>query len=326
LAVGADGKKSQRLGLGVGGNYWDLISFGGSDAPATIYLFDTLRHFAELERVIAKHPEWKIATADADDLSKLAEEVRTDFKKRFWSTATGRFVGWIDVTGQPYDFGFTMVNTDAIHYGLASPEQAQSIFAWLDGKREIAGDTSRGADIYHWRFGARTTTRRNTDTYVWAWPNEENTIHVTHDAKHLFFRVRTREALTPSTDANWMVLLLDTDQDAKTGHFGYDYRLNHTRSAPDIAGIEHWNGKAWEPAGAAKLQRGGTNCISPLSALRSACLQTNPCALTSNGPTTSPPMPTAWTSLIKATQHPTHDSTTATSVPSFHSNLNDSHS
>ena len=174
LAVGADGKKSQRLGLGVGGNYWDLISFGGSDAPATIYLFDTLRHFAELERAIAKHPEWKIAAVDANDLSKLAEEVRTDFQKRFWSAATGRFVGWIDVTGQPYDFGFTVVNTDAIHYGLASPEQAQSIFAWLDGKREIAGDTSQGADIYHWRFGARTTTRRNTDTYVWAWPNAES--------------------------------------------------------------------------------------------------------------------------------------------------------
>jgi hypothetical protein len=151
-----------------------LISFGGSDAPATIYLFDTLRHFAELERVIAKHPEWKIASVDANDLSKLAEEVRTDFQKRFWSAATGRFVGWIDVTGRAYDFGFTMVNTDAIHYGLASPEQAQSILAWLDGQRKIADDTSHGADIYHWRFGARSTTRRNTDTYVWAWPNAES--------------------------------------------------------------------------------------------------------------------------------------------------------
>ena len=73
----------------------------------------------------------------------------------------------------------------------------------------------------------------------------------------LFFQIRTSEPLTPATDADWMVLLLDTDQDAKTGHFGYDYRLNHTRSAPDIASIERWSGKSWEPAGAAKLQRGG---------------------------------------------------------------------
>jgi hypothetical protein len=65
------------------------------------------------------------------------------------------------------------VNLEAIHYGLASPEQARSIFDWLDGKREIAADTSRGADIYHWRFAPRATTRRNIDTYVWAWSNPE---------------------------------------------------------------------------------------------------------------------------------------------------------
>lgn len=58
-------------------------------------------------------------------------------------------------------------------------------------------------------------------------------MHVAHDATHLFFHVRTRDALTASTDADWMVLLLDTDQDARTGHLGYDYRLNHTRGSPD---------------------------------------------------------------------------------------------
>ena len=67
-----------------------------------------------------------------------------------------------------------MINTDAIHYGLASREQSLSILEWLDGKRSVAGDTSQGADIYHWRFGARTTTLRNTDTYVWAWSNPES--------------------------------------------------------------------------------------------------------------------------------------------------------
>jgi hypothetical protein len=86
--------------------------------------------------------------------------------------------------------------------------------------------------------------------------NDLDTAHVAHDATHVFFHVRTREPLTPATDTDWMVLLLDTDQNAKTGHLGYDYRLNHTRSAPDIASIEHWNGKAWEPAGMAKLQVG----------------------------------------------------------------------
>jgi hypothetical protein len=66
------------------------------------------------------------------------------------------------------------VNLEAIHYGLASPEQARSILDWLDGRREIAADTSRGADIYHWRFAPRATTRRNIDTYVWPWSSPES--------------------------------------------------------------------------------------------------------------------------------------------------------
>lgn len=177
LSAGPDGKLSPRPGLGVGNNYWDLIPFGGHDAVATIYLFDTLRHFSELEREIAAHPEWAIPRDnepfDASNLAKLADEVRTDFQKRFWNVERGRFIGWIDLEGRSYDFGFTFVNLDAIHYGLATPEQARSIFDWLDGKREIADDTSRGADIYHWRFAPRATTRRNFDTYVWPWSAPE---------------------------------------------------------------------------------------------------------------------------------------------------------
>jgi len=86
--------------------------------------------------------------------------------------------------------------------------------------------------------------------------NDLDTMQVAHDATHLFFHVRTREPLTPATDANWMVLLLDTDQDSKTGHLGYDFRLNQTRATPDSASVERWNGTAWEAAGTAKLQVG----------------------------------------------------------------------
>ena len=86
--------------------------------------------------------------------------------------------------------------------------------------------------------------------------NDLDTMQVAHDATHLFFHVRTREPLTPASDADWMVLLLDTDQDSKTGHLGYDFRLNQTRSTPASASIERWNGTAWEAAGTAKLQVG----------------------------------------------------------------------
>lgn len=86
--------------------------------------------------------------------------------------------------------------------------------------------------------------------------NDLDTMHVGYDATHLFFHVTTRESLTPSTDVDWMILLLDIDQDGKTGGLGYDYRLNQSRSASGISSIEHWNGEAWEATGTASLQVG----------------------------------------------------------------------
>ena len=178
LVIGPDGKKSVRPGLGVGNNYWDLLPFGGHDAIATMYLQDAIRAFAALERSIASHPEWNIPAdtkpQDAQALAQLAEEIRQDFQTRFWNSDTGRFNGWIDVEGRAYDYGFTFVNLEAIHYGLANAGQAQSIFAWLDGHREVAADTSRSADIYRWRFAPRATTRRNVETYVWAWSSPDS--------------------------------------------------------------------------------------------------------------------------------------------------------
>lgn len=84
--------------------------------------------------------------------------------------------------------------------------------------------------------------------------NDLNTAQVAHDDTHLFFHITTREPLTPATDADWMILLIDTDQDAKTGYHGYELRINQTRPASDKASVERWIGDTWEPTGAATLQ------------------------------------------------------------------------
>jgi Glycosyl hydrolase family 65, C-terminal domain len=166
-----------RPGLGVGNNYWDLLPFGGDDALATIYHYDALVKFAALERDIAAHPEWAIPNDgepfSTSDLTTLAAEVKDRASRAFWNDATGRFIGWRDSTGRGWDYGFTFVNLEAIHYGVASDDQARSIFAWLDGARTVAGDTSQGADVFHWRFGPRATTRRNVECYMWAWSAPE---------------------------------------------------------------------------------------------------------------------------------------------------------
>jgi hypothetical protein len=86
--------------------------------------------------------------------------------------------------------------------------------------------------------------------------NDLDMMRLTHDATHLFFHAATREALTPATDADWMVLLLDTDRSHTTGHLGYDFRINQTRSSPHEALIERWTCSDWEAAGSATLQVG----------------------------------------------------------------------
>ena len=169
----ADGKKTMLQGHGIGSNYWDLLPFGSRDTLATIYLYAALKRMAELETMISRHPEWNLPSGperfDPLDLERLGERVQKTAQKLFWNAETGRFVACIDDDGVHHDYGYTFVNLEAISYGLASSEQAKQIFQWIDGHRSVAGDTSQGEDIYHFRFAPRATTRRNVDWYMFAW-------------------------------------------------------------------------------------------------------------------------------------------------------------
>jgi hypothetical protein len=46
------------------------------------------------------------------------------------------------------------------------------------------------------------------------------------DANTLYFYAETNQSLTPHTDSNWMLLLIDADKNANTGWYGYDYLIN----------------------------------------------------------------------------------------------------
>jgi hypothetical protein len=171
-----NGQKQVLPGEGIGSNYWDLLPFGGEDALATIYYYDTLLDLADLEEQIAAHPQWTVASGadafDPADLRKHAGDVRDDGRKRFWNEKTGRF-GTVDLDGKMYDYGWTFLNNEAIYFDFATPEQAKSIRGWISGTRRVAGDTATGADIYHWRFGPRSSTLRNIDYYFWGWSAPE---------------------------------------------------------------------------------------------------------------------------------------------------------
>lgn len=172
-----DGKKVVIPGEGIGSNYWDLLPFGGEDALATTYYYDALLDLADLEEQISAHPQWCVATGadafDPADLRRHAQEVREYGTKRFWNTKTGRF-GTVDLDGNLHDYGFTFLNNEAVYYDFATPQQAKSIHAWMTGERIVEADTSTGPDIYHWRFGPQSTTKRNIDYYFWGWSNPES--------------------------------------------------------------------------------------------------------------------------------------------------------
>jgi hypothetical protein len=177
IRIGADGKKVLVSGEGIGSNYWDLLPFGGEDALATIYYYDTLLDLANLEEQIVRHPQWCIATGaeafDPADLRGHAAEVKEYGTKRFWNSQTGRF-GTVDLDGGMHDYGFTFLNNEAVYFDFATADQARSIRDWVSGRRTVDGDTSTGADIYHWRFGPRSTTKRNIDYYIWVWSGPES--------------------------------------------------------------------------------------------------------------------------------------------------------
>jgi hypothetical protein len=176
VRMGRDGQKHIVIGEGVGGNYWDLLPFGGEDALATIYYYDTLVGLAELEEQIASHPEWGISAEaeafKAAELRRHAREVKAYGQKRFWNRKTGRF-GTVDLDGMMRDYGWTFLNNEAVYHNFATEKQERAIRDWISGRRNVAGDTSVGADIYHWRFGPRASTLRNLDYYYWGWPHAE---------------------------------------------------------------------------------------------------------------------------------------------------------
>lgn len=67
---------------------------------------------------------------------------------------------------------------------------------------------------------------------------------VARDKDHLYFYARTAADLSPHSDPAWMLLLLDTDQNAATGWHGYEYRINGTVSTTTTS-LERWDKDHW---------------------------------------------------------------------------------
>jgi hypothetical protein len=66
--------------------------------------------------------------------------------------------------------------------------------------------------------------------------------------KDIGFYAETKDALTPSTDPNWMLLLIDADNNHETGWFGYDFLVNKQLTDLKTTAVLRYDGKAWVEA------------------------------------------------------------------------------
>jgi hypothetical protein len=145
---------------------------------ATLYMLAAVDRTADLHRQMERHPEWGMPSPPqrlrAEQLERIAQSIRRTSQILFWNDTTGRYAACLDEDRLLHDYGYTYLNAEAIHYGLATPSQAQTIYDWIDGRRSVFGDTSQGKDIYHFRFAPRATTKRNIDWYMFAWADPES--------------------------------------------------------------------------------------------------------------------------------------------------------
>ncbi|MBC2593897.1 hypothetical protein H5P28_06445 [Ruficoccus amylovorans] len=146
-----------------GSNYWDFWLFGHESAYGNAWFYQSLGLWAEMEEALGEDVR-------AQELRSLRLKVRQRYNETFWDDETGRYIGWVDVNGNRYDYGFTFVNLHALAAGLADEEQAESVLAWLDGTRRVEGDDAD--DVYHFGFAPRSTTvdaRRGNSRVINTW-------------------------------------------------------------------------------------------------------------------------------------------------------------
>ncbi|MDZ4859951.1 MAG: hypothetical protein SGI88_13315 [Candidatus Hydrogenedentes bacterium] len=78
-----------------------------------------------------------------------------------------------------------------------------------------------------------------------------------YDNESLYFFVQTVAPISPHTDTNWMLLLIDHDQNASTGWLGYDYVINlETRSEQETT-VKSWQEGVWTTVGNARYRVNG---------------------------------------------------------------------
>jgi hypothetical protein len=78
-----------------------------------------------------------------------------------------------------------------------------------------------------------------------------------YDGAKLFFYIQTHGPITDRNEPNWMLLLLDADQDGATGWLGYDFVVNLGLTGDRTTTVKAWRNQAWAAVGTASYALDG---------------------------------------------------------------------
>ena len=115
------------------------------------------------------------------------------------------------------------------------------------------------------------------------------------DTANVYFYAKTRQPLTPRTDPNWMWLLIDVDQNAKTGWEGYDFILNRTLDGQTTWLEKNVGGWNWEKVAKLEVVTKGNELMLAVPRVAGFAGRRRRARWTSNGGTTRKNPATSWT-------------------------------
>lgn len=177
-----DGLKG--VGTGLGNGYWDVLAFPQINLYCNISYYNALVAMSYLENMCGHYgvETQDVTTANddmsgtyryaetAESLAQLAETCKTRMQEEFWNEQTGRFhAGVREFYNDIQDHGYLMFNQQVLASGIAAEEQAESVLAWINGERTVAGDQSTGEDIYYYEFAPRFNTAEIGSDFYWAY-------------------------------------------------------------------------------------------------------------------------------------------------------------
>jgi PA14 domain/Carbohydrate binding module (family 6)/Secretion system C-terminal sorting domain len=160
------------------------------------------------------------------EFNRCVQPMKDGYADNYYMQMTQNIRKYKGVSSAPVQQSFNGIGIDGVFADWTSI---------VNEYRDAKGDTfHRNHDGYGGLYYLNKTGR-----------NDIITSKVTYDQNNISFYVKTVEALSPSTDPNWMLLFIDADRNKSTGWEGYDYVVNLGVKTATETTLKKWDGMTW---------------------------------------------------------------------------------